>query len=208
MVMKSYCDVCRGDKNHVVLHSEKRGDNTEDMFWSAEYMLLQCQGCDHVSFRMESSSSEDWPGDGPNVEIFPRTKVTRQRPVWFEDFLGFDSALPVPLNKMLRQVYEAFDEKLFWLVIMGTRAVIEAVMISKVGDQKSFAENLSQFSKQGYITDSHRQALNAAIDEGSAAIHKAKITNSATALAAIQVMENVLEAIYVLPEHEKQLKGK
>lgn len=205
--MRSHCNRCGSQTNHAILHVEKRTGDDGPISWAADYFLLSCLGCDHVSFREENSNDHDIDENGDvytYVEIYPKDKEVRARPSWFNEILEFDTK--IRLERMLAQIYEAYDNKAYWLSIMGVRAVIESVMIEKVGDKGSFGENLGEFSKKGFITDSHRLALSAAIDQGSAAIHKANLTRQTTALSAIQVVENVLEAIFVVPLHEAKLK--
>lgn len=81
-------------------------------------------------------------------------------------------------------------------------------MLAKIDDQKSFSKNLSQFSIQGFIGDPQRLALEQAIEVGSGAIHRGRTVDKTTALEAIQIAENVIEAVVIQPKRESRLKGK
>lgn len=180
----------------------------EDIGGGAEHFFLKCRGCDHVSYRRQSWFSEVQDYDGRPIvkdDIFPKSPQVRERPSWFSD-LPLEIRQP-GLYSMLEQVYDAFDRGQFWMAIMGVRAVVENLMLSKISDQKSFKDNLAEFTKQGFITDTHRLALGAAIEKGSAAIHKADMPTAEQCLAAIQVSENVIEAVLVVPTKEAKLKS-
>jgi hypothetical protein len=112
------------------------------------------------------------------------------------------------LELQLRETYASFDNENYWLTVMGVRAVIETLMLGKITDQGSFSKNLSQMSKEGFIGEPQRLALEQAIEIGSAAIHRGAKVDKTIALAAIQIAENVIEAVIVQPKRESRLKKK
>lgn len=56
---------------------------------------------------------------------------------------------------------------------MGARSVIETAMVSKVGDQGTFADNLQALQDNGHLSKTNRQFLEAALEAGNAAAHRA-----------------------------------
>jgi hypothetical protein len=56
------------------------------------------------------------------------------------------------ITKLLQEVYNVLQNNAPVLAAMGIRAVLEAIMIDRVGDNGSFAANLKKFQVQGHIS--------------------------------------------------------
>lgn len=207
----SYCEQCSGERRHEVCAEYKDSWNVEnhDILGGATNYILKCGGCDHVSFRAENWCSEDCGPDGrPEIEVsvYPKTAAQRAAPSWLEEFDFSEDELEKALNAQLKEIYGSFDQGAFWLCVMGVRAVIETLMTNKISDNGSFSKNLSEFSKRGFISEPQRLAMEQAIDVGSAAVHRGTQANRAKALEAIQVAENVIEAVMIQPKREARLR--
>src|SRR5208283_4709294 len=115
-----------------------------------------------VVLRRDHSSSED-----PEAEIsyFP-PRASRWVPSW-------RWTLPATIRELLTEVYTALQADSLSIAMMGARAIIEAAMVSKVGDQGTFPANLHAMEKGGFLSKTNREYLEAALDAGSASIHRA-----------------------------------
>jgi hypothetical protein len=82
------------------------------------------------------------------------------------------------------------------LAAMGIRALLEQVMIQKVGDLKTFDMKLDEFQKQGYISAIQRDAMRATLDVGDAAMHRAFVPTEQDLTLALDIVEGVLAPIY------------
>ena len=63
--LKVVCPECRKPTRHIVLKSvdlsgSERMDKFNDYDWSDHFQIIQCQGCEAVSFRQISSNTEDF----------------------------------------------------------------------------------------------------------------------------------------------------
>lgn len=210
--IQSYCEDCSGERRHEVCaeYKDSWSNDEHGMSGGSTNYILKCAGCEHVSFRSENWSSEDYGPEGPELtlRIYPKSAAQRATPSWLEEFLFSADEPEQSLDAQLKEVYEAFDLGAFWICVMGVRAVIETLMIAKIGDNGSFSKNLSEFSKRGFISEPQRLALDQAIEVGSAAIHRGLKANRAKALEAIQVAENVIEAVMIQPKREARLREK
>jgi hypothetical protein len=70
-------------------------------------------------------------------------------------------------------LYQAVDGGQYRIAAMGIRAVLEQVMIMKVGDLKTFNDKLEEFRKRGYISLLQRDAMQATLEVGNATVHRA-----------------------------------
>jgi len=166
MMRKRYlapCNRCAKKTYHNVLHSASRltsGTITN------RYHFLQCRGCDSVSMAHTCPHSK-------TITYYP-SPVARVLPDWMFDFaiglVGGDTEEMI--GQLLDEVYAAVRGGQYRLATMGIRAVLEQVIIAKVGDHHSFSKNLEQFYAAGYISLMQRDALDNSLEAGHAATHR------------------------------------
>jgi len=101
------------------------------------------------------------------------------------------------LGDLFLEIYQAVCGGQLRLAVMGVRALIEQVMIHKVGDSGSFVKNLDAFQKAGYISLVQRDALSDILDAGHATIHRAYEPKTEDIQVALDITEGVMAAIYV-----------
>lgn len=81
------------------------------------------------------------------------------------------------------------------------------VIVHKIGDVGTFQEKLMKLEKEGFVSPKNREVLDAALDAGSAAAHRGFAVNNSQVEQVIDIVENLLQAVYVLPEFAQDLKG-
>ena len=108
-----------------------------------------------------------------DVTYYP-SPVSRVLPDWIFDFeiglVGGEEEQMI--GQLLQEVYAAGRGGQYRLATMGIRAVLEQVIIAKVGDHHSFSKNLEQFYAAGYISLMQRDALDNSLEAGHAATHR------------------------------------
>lgn len=90
--------------------------------------------------------------------------------------------------------------------MMGARALLDMVIVEKVGDVGTFAEKLRKLESEEYISGKNRRVLEAALDVGSAAAHRGHAAKKSQVDAVMDIVENLLQAVYVLPDLAEELK--
>ena len=111
------------------------------------------------------------------------------------------------LGDLLSEIYEAMRGGQKRLAAMGIRALLEEVMIDKVGDQGSFAKNLDTFCANGYASLFQRDQLSAILDVGHAAMHRSYEPSDKELVVAIDIAEGIIASIYIHPEQAEKLAG-
>ena len=127
------CRDCKNSTNHLVLASTDL-TGSDDLGeghvidWNSNYQILQCQGCDSISFRKASYTSEDYIQTGPDEydidvfeEIFPNPKEGRL-PVKDVDML------PTDVERIYSETLKAINSDQPVLSGIGIRALIETVV--------------------------------------------------------------------------------
>lgn len=204
----AHCNRCGGVTNHLSLKmvedawDEEIGQNYS-ISGASTHNLLKCAGCGEIKLRVNSWFSEETDEEGrPLVkEHFYPPAISRPKPRWLN---LLDSQWHI--TKLLDEVYTATYNGAKSLASMGLRAVIEAVMIDKVGDNNSFAKNLEEFQAQGYVSKIQKKSLLAALELGHASIHRGYEPTDDQLDTAIDIVEGLIHQLYLLPGNAEAAK--
>ncbi|MBB1425431.1 DUF4145 domain-containing protein [Shewanella sp. SG44-2] len=201
-ITKAHCNTCGGERNHDILHSEKKNwqDDEAPVHGSDTYETLRCRGCEEIKLRHTSMFSEHQEDD---VHYFPPL-VFRRRPEWFEDLYFEVSSEEEFVESLLNEIYVAVQNNLLNLALMGVRSLIEKVMIAKVGDNRSFAKNLNAFASKGFVSIKQKENLSTILEAGHAAIHRKYNPRENEVITVLDITEHIIESVYL---HESKVSN-
>ncbi|WP_407531826.1 DUF4145 domain-containing protein [Vibrio parahaemolyticus] len=202
--IKARCNACQNDTWHHIVHQHQKNMSDEWNLYYLDCQLVECCGCESVRLRtVETSDVCERTDDGaiiPEVKLYPQN-VFRQRPKWINHLMfpfsvdtGFSN---VQITQLIHEIYVALDGGCYRLAVMGIRALMETVMIQKVKDKGSFKKNLSNFQNQGFISATQTEALKLVLEAGHATIHRNFKPEPYQVIAALDIVENIIESIYV-----------
>jgi hypothetical protein len=161
------------------------------------YDFLECRGCGCVTLRC-TTTCERLFGEEKLTRYFPPSSA-RRWPVWAE-------LIPLPANNLLHEVYNALHYEGLRLAVMGARTLVDMAVIEKVGDVGTFPQKLTKLEEQGFIGARNREVLTAALDAGNATSHRGHKFKSQEVHQVMDIVENLLQAIYVLESAAQKLK--
>ena len=190
---RSYCNACGQKTKHVVIAKRTVvSDQTEYegktiVIAGDAYRMLECQGCESVSLEHQML---DEPNDIDETVLYP-PRVFRRPPKWVQH-------LPIPIRGLLEEVYVALQNNSRRLAMMGSRALVDLVILDTVGDVGTFEEKLEALEKKGTVSSKGREILVAALDAGSAAVHRGYLPQPHEMTAVMDIVENLLQATYHL----------
>ncbi|MGH9635813.1 MAG: DUF4145 domain-containing protein, partial [Candidatus Angelobacter sp.] len=170
-------------------------DDNRGFWWSTTFEMLQCCGCQEVVLRRTYSFSEN---NEDEVRYFP-PPVSRHSPSWRYD-------LPHDIRLLLDEIYRSLDANNRRLPMMGARALVDMVIMEKVGDIGGFKEKLIGLEKAGFISSKGRDVLYAALNVGNAAAHRGHAATASEVAAVMDIVENMLQGLYIFPETSKNLR--
>ena len=206
------CSRCLNSTHHKVLQSADVSGIwlPGSIHYTDEYQIVQCQGCDTISFRKNSTNSEDYDTfempDGTtediyedHVDIYPsriagRTKVKRH---WL---------LPHQVNRMYDETHSSLSNKLSTLGSVGIRVLVESVCIEKQAIGKNLKEKINDLVAKGVLTESGATILHGLRDLGNESAHEMKSQDEESIDLAMDVVENLLQSVFILPEASKRKK--
>lgn len=197
------CRVCGHETKHEILATRETTElafdpaGSEGAFpiGSNKYALLECCGCETVTLRDESVFD---PTGETTIRYYP-PPLSRRFPKWLH-------TVHDDLRALLREIYAALAADSRSLVVMGARALLDMVMADKVGDVGSFVKKLEQLESQGFISRRNRDYLAVALDAGSAAAHRGHVPSVEAVNMVMDIVENLIEAVYVLPQAASELQ--
>ena len=200
------CSYCLIETEHNELHSVDR--SYEGAVW--HFTLLECAGCKGILLREGYSTNS---GNYTDIRYYP-SPASRRVQEWVYDLsvgiVGGVMSGPsaASLGDLFLEICQAVRGGQLRLAIMGVRALIEQVMIHKVGDNGSFAKNLDAFQQAGYVSLVQRDALNDILDAGHATIHRAYKPTEKDIQIALDIIEGVMAAIFVHADAAKKVSAR
>ncbi len=223
--VKIHCLSCRNVTKHKVLTSiNERGsdevNHNYSIYWDTDYEIVQCLGCETISFRSESSNSEEDDYDGSpyvTISIYPKRG---------EDTLIVKNYFNVPYNlqRLYRETIESYNYENLTLCGAGLRALVEGlckengvtggdVEVNKNGNtsvkrDKNLEGKINGLSERGILTKQSADILHEHRFLGNDAIHDLSTPSKEDLNLAIEIVENIFENLYEIPNKGLRLKSK
>lgn len=197
-IAKAFCNNCKQQTKHFVIVKRVTRDEVPEgdtIYWEDRYNMLECCGCGTCSLKQQSFFSEE---PGIETRYYP-PRIARPLPLW-------RWTLPQQIGDILNEVYVALQADCRALALMGARAIMDLVMVDKVGDVGTFAQKLEELERQGFVGTQNRLFLDAALDAGSAAAHRGYTPESEDINHVMDIIENLLQGVYALEKAAQRLR--
>lgn len=139
------------------------------------------------------NSISDWMSIGARGQspgFFNETGST-EYPSWYEQ-------LDDTKKTLLGEIDIGMRNDLSALPMMGLRALLESVMIERVGDDGGFEAKLGRFEKHGYVTPQHAESIRKVLDAGHAAMHRTYFPSTDDLQTCAEVIKHLMHGLYVL----------
>lgn len=220
---KVLCNQCGRKTNHTIRANYEEIYSEEEGAWSfyanIDYQIIQCDGCDSISFRQQSMNSEDFEyvdyynGNydcEPIVQenIYPQRKVVKH---------SFDTGELFMLPSGCREIYEeteiAIANKQLLLAAIGLRSLIETICKHQEQEgricfpaKSNLVTKIEKFIEHGFLPQISKDILDSIRTMGNDAVHDVKKQPIEQIELAFQVLETLLRTLYVHPQKFEQLK--
>lgn len=223
LILKILCGECKRETRHeVVTSTSHSGTEYLDEGFSISYReideVVKCLGCSTISFRRETSNSEDMDENGyvSLEEIFPKKS---------KDIIDLSISMNSPpvLRRIFRETIDCYINNDFSLCATGIRAIIECLC-----KEKKIKSGLVEIKdKNGQLVKKRRTDLQGKINGlfdhglltkknanylhqhrllGNEAIHELKIPTRNELRLALSIACNIIENIYDIPKMANALK--
>lgn len=201
-IMQAICPRCAGPRkafvrgSNIVEGSKDTKDGT--ISWSQRAFLLECCGCETHIFREDRYFSEP---DGFDTVYFPKAP-SRPRPDWVDAVFFYDDVL----DDLLEELYSAAETNLRVMTAIAVRTAFDrATELLGVSAEKPFVKKLDELVASGKIGAGEREVLDALVNAGSAAAHRAWKPKLGELRTMITVMESFIHRTIILEGAAKRL---
>jgi hypothetical protein len=175
------------------------GGNT--FAWNVSYQIVQCLGCRTVSFREVSSNSEDYDHDEDGNVEYRETELLYPSRTEGREAIDDTELLPRDLERIYSEVLSALNNRQPVLAGIGIRAIIETVAKDKSAPGRDLSDRIDGLVTLGVLTKDGAAILHKLRVLGNISAHEVKAHGATELNLAIDVVEHLLQAVYVLPSH-------
>jgi hypothetical protein len=204
------CLRCDGRTLHRVLTAvHEHGEHAAgDVRWWSQYEIVQCQGCESVSFRQDTQNTESYSINESDQmvldhheDLFPRRLGGRRE-------LPDPQYLPSAIQTVYRETHAALAAQLRLLAGIGIRALVEAVCREKGSMGRTLDDKVGSLVTAGLLTAAGAQILQGTKLLSSKNTHEQQPLPMDLLSAAMEVVEHLLRSVYVLPRMAGDLPGR
>jgi hypothetical protein len=193
------CSRCQVNTNHVVLAAvDLTGcDGEAGIEYGESYQIIECQGCERRSFRATNWNSEDVNPEDETLlvreELYPDFGKGR-RPL--EDTILM---VPVELQRIYDETIAALNHSQPILCGVGVRAIIETIVKHQNAIGDDLMKKIDSLVTAELLTKPGAEILHKLRTLGNNAAHQVKAHTAAELSLALDVIDNLLQNIYILP---------
>jgi hypothetical protein len=206
------CQKCVGKTTHKALTTVdvhgRDGNHQYTFEWTDDHQIVQCLGCKSLSYRIESSNSEDEHQVGENEYAYTIRERLYPPRVEGRKGLGYST---VYLPHQIRQVYDetliALSVQAPILAAIGLRALVEAVCHERQAQGNNLHQKIENLVHQQVLTPAGAKILHNIRTLGNAAAHEAKPHSERQLALAMDVVEHMLKDVYILPKQAESEFG-
>ena len=195
--LKNYCANCSRITSHIEIHRKTTGSEPYDGYdWSKDFLIVECAGCENVSFRIEYSSEESIrdPDTGEiilDVKTYP--SVLKNRKELQDTYL-----LPFYIKTAYKESITAFKNDCKLLTAAGFRAVIEAVCKDKGIKGSEIKVKIDNLFKKGFLSEHEADRLHAVRFLGNDSIHEIEVPTEEQLYSCLIIIEHLLTTLYLI----------
>jgi hypothetical protein len=170
-----------------------------------EYSVMQCRGCLTLSFMQESTCTEDVEYDDEGMDTLKVTRTLYPSRLVGRALLEDHYYLPSNVEQIYLEAHAALCSSLPIMAGFGVRAVVEAVCTDKAIPGKNLQARIDGLASSGHITLEGAKILHALRFMGNKAAHEMKAPTAEELGAAFDVVEYLLNGVYIIPRRAKKL---
>ncbi len=201
---KALCEVCKIEQRHTVEASARSRWDHEEFSGITEFEVIRCLNCDALSFRKEASDSEGYYYDHEaeeytselSVSLFPNRTAGRFK------IEGYWS-LPPEVRATYDELILAMNGEQPILAGLGVRILIEMICKEQSAGGKNLFAKIDDLKSKGVLTNAGADILHKLRSMGNDSAHEAKPSSAKQLTLAMDVVENLLQSVYIHPVEAK-----
>lgn len=215
--VKVACDVCNRENKHLILQAVRKDgsevvDRQYSVEWFDDYQIIQCQGCETISFRILSWCSEcvDYDCNGTSETLYPKRAIECLPLKTFHN-------TPRVISRIYREIIDSYNNEIYTLCAAGLRAIVEGICANQgiedgpvevekndgskiIQRKKDLQGKISGLHEKGILTQKSSEILHEHRFLGNEAVHELHQPSSEELTLAIEIIEHTIESLYEIPK--------
>ena len=200
------CNKCKQETYHQVV--KEQIEHKEFLDWdiwvNENRQIIKCKWCWSLSFREESLCSEDiWIAwneciEDVKIEIFPKrsaNSITKKQL----------RHTPIILKKIYDEIITTYNENCYILAVIWIRSLLEWICKEEKIKWNDLSQKIKSLVNKGIITQNISEVLHDIRKLWNEVTHELKELNWFEIKHMIEIMENIIENIYELPNKSKKV---
>ena len=207
MKEKIFCKNCKGLRNQTEIEKiEKRGGDEEgDYQWYQSYSIIQCNGCDNISFYQEYGDTEMFETGPYGEQDYYFDKYVYPPYLKQGEEIKFKYYLPDKIRIIYQETLDCFKSNSSILTAGGLRAIIEAICNHLKIKGKNLADRIEGLSKNGHLTKAESKRLHSVRFLGNDALHEIEKPKEEHLYLLLDIVNHLLSNLFI---NDKKIKGK
>lgn len=190
------CAECRRKTRHNILHEKVvRGDENYDFIHS--YQIIQCRGCESISFRDYFQDIENaWPNENDDWEVPEEIKLYPKRTYAHQSVDIY--LIPDIVRDIYKETIISIEDDALTLASLGLRGTIEAVCNEQKVPGKNLDTRINKLAALGLISSKDAERLHAIRFLGNDAAHDIKKPKISQVNVALGIVDHLIRSVYIL----------
>lgn len=196
MKKKYHCRNCNGKRNHKILHKVEETGSDEYLSWIDMFSIIQCLGCDTISF-LKIYGNDDMIGidDEGNEYYYYDENIY---PPYLEQGRELHSYyLPDKIKDIYKETVSALKNSLTILAAGGLRTIIEAVCNHLKIKKGNLSNRIEELAQEGYLTKKEVKRLHSIRFLGNDALHEVSIPKKENVYILFDITNHMLENLFI-----------
>lgn len=199
--IQCYCPKCRQNTHHYIIAEKKETAGPEDdFFWCCYYRLVNCCGCDSVSFDIETEEESNVRYDEYGNPEYYTVHTSYPEKEGSQIPIRFSFGFPSNVYNIYLETVKAINNRCLILAAAGFRAVIESICLDKKVGGKTLEQKINNMQKTGIITMADRDRFHSVRFLGNDSIHEMKSPDYYALKIVLEIVEGILTNLYVYDE--------
>lgn len=207
MEHKYFCKECAGERNHKELFSKKinGSDDYDYLRWLNYYKVIQCLGCENISFlhiygdtEMITHDEDGAPDYYFDNNIYPQYLEKGRE-------LEFSFYIPISIREIYLETIAALKSQSYILTAGGLRAIIEALCNHLKIKKDILSKRIDLLHKEGHLTLSESKRLHSIRFLGNDALHEIEKPKKVQLYLLLTIINHLLSNLFI---NDKIIKGR
>lgn len=207
-IYKVACRHCDFVTNHKVLTSVEYHWSEDEVGIQGmdRYETVECLGCNAISFRLISSNSEDIEADDEGNAFYPQKETLYPNRIAGRKQTENIYLLPQNVLRIYQETHGALCSRFNILTGVGIRTLVESVCKEKNATGGNLEGKIDDLVDKGILSRNNADILHKTRLLGNRSAHEIIEPKAEELDIAMDIVENLLENVYIIPERAKRLK--